>query len=154
MSWSLQIQNGDFAVSGSSLGIVTDYNKLVQDLTCAIMEKMGYDPLHPWYGSLIDGGTTPQGLTSPSLIGMDPQTVANQVQSELTRITGDLQNQQLARAQADQATYNRSTITPGEALVSVSSIEFEQQQDTLIVTVGLITALGSSLSLSLPLGNS
>lgn len=151
MSWSLQIKNGDFALSGSSLGVVTNFDKLVQDLTCAIMERMGHDPLHPWYGSLIDGGVTPQGLDSPSLIGMDPQYVVNQVQSEIMRITGNLQSQQLSRAQADQSTYSRSTITPGEALIGVADIQFEQQQDTLLVTVSLTTALGDTTALTIPL---
>jgi hypothetical protein len=69
MSWSLRIQNGDLMLDGTNLGRATGSAKLIQDLRCAILEKMGTDDLHPEYGSLLDGGRDESGDVQPGYIG-------------------------------------------------------------------------------------
>lgn len=152
MSWSLQLQNGDLALSGASLATVTDTNKLTQDLRCALVEHMGDDDMHPTYGSLIDGGVTPSGQVIPSVIGMtDVQEVATTIQSEIQRIAAAYQAQQLNRAKDDQVTYNRVSLTPAEVLLSVSDISFIQETDSLLVTITLSTAAGEDITVALPI---
>lgn len=152
MSWSLQITDGDFRVDSAHLGTVIGQNKLVQDMTCAIMERMGTDNLHPEYGSLIDGGRTPDGVTATSVIGdSDTEMVALRIETELTRIARQLQNQQLTRAKGDKMTYGKATLSPQEVLMELQGVEFVVNQDQLLVTVRLITATGTNLDLLIPI---
>lgn len=150
MSWSLQLQHGDFAVSSRALGTVTNFNKLTQDLRCALLQRMGTDPLHSDYGSLIDGGTLPDGTAVPSLITQTPQAVAASLQGELQRVAQYYQNQQLNRAKDDRITYNRVSLTPGEVLLSIADIEMSQIEDTLQVTITLQTATGDTVAVAFP----
>lgn len=152
MSWSLQLQNGDFALSGASLATVTDANKLTQDLRCVLAEHMGDDDMHPTYGSLIDGGVTSSGQVVPSVIGMNaPEQIATSIQSEVQRIAAAYQAQQLNRAKDDLTTYNRVSLTPAEVLLSVSDVGFTQETDSLLVTITLSTAAGEDISVALPI---
>lgn len=152
MSWSLQIHNGDFALNGSSLATVIGAPKLVQDLRCALAERMGDDDMHPTYGSLIDGGVTPAGQEVPSVIGtLNVQQAAATIQSEIQRIASAYQAQQLNRAKADQTTYNRVSLTPAEVLLSISNIQMTQQTDTILVTITLATAAGEDITVALPI---
>src|SRR4051812_37950439 len=109
MSWSLQLRNGDLALGGANLGIVTGSQKLTQDLRCAILEKMGTDELHPWYGSLLDGGMDAEGVVSPGYIGeTDWELGALNVQAEIRRIAKQYQDAQAARLENDRLTYGHS----------------------------------------------
>lgn len=154
MSWSLQITHGDFTVNQSQYGTVTDAFKLTQDLRCAILEKMGTDNMHPSFGSLINGGTTPDGTEVSGVIGLlDWNQVTNTVNGELQRIASAYQAQQLNRAKADRATYNRVSLSPAEVLMAISNIEFIQDQDTLQVSIEIQTAAGQNINLVFPLGS-
>src|ERR1051325_1057251 len=109
MSWSLQVSYGDFPVSGNSLGIVAGANKLGQDLRHWVLEKMGTDPLHLDYGSLIDGGRTSDGVEQESIIGhVNDRNARVLIESELRRIIQAYQRQQIARAKADRLVYNKT----------------------------------------------
>lgn len=154
MSWSLQISHGDFSVSQSQYGVVTDTSKLVQDLRCALLEKMGTDDMHPYYGSLINGGTMPDGTVTAGVIGLlDWQQVTNTVNAEIERIASTYQAQQLNRAKDDRQTYNRVTLSPAEVLIAISNIKFLQVQDTLQVSIEIQTAAGQTISAVFPLNN-
>ena len=152
MSWSLQIKDGDFRVDSAHLGTVIGQNKLVQDMTCAIMERMGTDNLHPEYGSLIDGGRTPDGVVATSVIGdTDTEMVALKIESELTRIARQLQRQQLARAKADKMTYGNATLSPQEVLMELQGVDFSITLDRLTVFVHLVTATGFEFDITIPI---
>lgn len=154
MSWSLQISHGDFTVSQSQYGVVTDAYKLVQDLRCAILEKMGTDDMHPSYGSLIDGGTMPDGTVVGGVIGLlDWQQVTNTVNAEITRLATAYQAQQLNRAKNDRQTYNRVSLTPAEVLMAISNMTFLQVLDQLQVTVDLQTAAGQNINVVFPVSS-
>lgn len=152
MSWSLQITDGDFRVDSAHLGTVVGQQKLVQDLSCAILERMGTDNLHPSYGSLIDGGRTPSGVIVQSLIGEDDlEMVLIRIESEITRIAQLEQQAQLTRAKADKLAYGKATLTPQEVLMSLNGIDFTQSLDRLNVVVHIETATGNTFDITVPL---
>jgi hypothetical protein len=152
MSWSLQLRNGDFTVGGASLGVVTHTNKLLQDIRCAILERMGTDNLHPTYGSLIEGGITPDGRVVQGVIGeVDLDLVLLEVESDLSRIIRQIQKIQLARAKADKMKYGRATLDAGEVVLDLTGIDFKQRQDHLVVTINLLTGSDEEISLTVPI---
>lgn len=152
MSWSLQLRGGDLVIGGSSFGTVTNQNKLVQDLRCAILERMGTDEDHPWFGSLIDGGRL-NGTEQSSIIATDNWDVAVlAVEGEIRRIVDQYQKQQIVRNEQDRTNYGKPTLTPGELLMGVGSIQFYQAQDNLLCRVTLITGVDSELTVNVPLG--
>lgn len=152
MSWSLQLRAGDFAIDGSSFSVVTGSNKLVQDIRCAILEHMGTDEDHPWFGSLIDGGRL-NGVEQESIIATDDWNSAIlAVEGEIRRIVDQYQKQQITRSEQDKTTYGKPTLTPAELLMGVSNLEFFQAQDNLLCRVTLITGANSEIPLNVPLG--
>jgi hypothetical protein len=152
MSWSLQLRAGDLATGGASFGIVSDQAKLVQDLRCAILERMGTDPDHPWFGSLIDGGRL-NGVEQESLIATTDWNVAVlAVESEIRRIVDQYQKAQIVRSEQDRISYGKPTLTPGELLMGVSGIEFFQAQDNLLCRIALTTGADSVIPINVPLG--
>jgi hypothetical protein len=152
MTWSFAIQNGDLALSASDYAIVTGEDKLIQDLTCYILERMGTDPNHPDYGSLLNGGIDGNGTVFPSILGVNESAVVQaRVQGELQRILLAYQNLQLARAKNDIALYGKTTFSRGEVLLSVDSFKMQTAFDTLSVTIGISTGNNTSVSLNIPL---
>lgn len=150
MSWSLQITHGDFSVESAHLGTVTQQAKLVQDFRCAILEQMGTDNLHLDFGSLIDGGTTPEGVISNGVIGeTDLGMVGLVIETEINRIARYMQRAQLARAKSDKLTYGKATLTPQEVLLQLNGIEMTQTEDRINVKVGLISASNSNFDIEL-----
>ncbi len=148
MTWSLEVRNGDLALGGAKLGTVTAEQKLKQDLAHWLQERMGTDPLHREYGSLIDGGVTPDGREVPTLIGSDDISfAAMRVESDIRRIVGAYQSRQLARAKADRQRYNKTTLTPGELLLSLDAVDMEQVLDVLRVTLHITTGSGVGVTL-------
>lgn len=152
MSWSLKLRNGDLALSGSSLETVSGAPKLVQDLRCWILERMGTDNLHPGFGSLFDGGVEPNGTVHTSVIGTFNEEIARlDIESDLRRILNEYQAKQVARLKVDRATYGKSTFSRGEVLVAVEGIEFTVALDTIYIVISLRTGDDSILSLDLTL---
>jgi hypothetical protein len=152
MSWSLQLRGGDLVIGGSTFGTVTGSEKLIQDLRCAILERMGTDEDHPWFGSLIDGGRL-NGVDQPSIIATDNWNMAVlAVESEIRRIVDQYQKAQIIRTERDRTTYGKPTLHPGEILMGVGSIEFYQAQDNLLCRVTLITGTDVEITVNVPLG--
>lgn len=152
MSWSLQLRGGDLVIGGASFGTTTGQNKLVQDLRCAILERMGTDEDHPWFGSLIDGGRL-NGVDQSSIIATDDWDVAVlAVEGEIRRIADQYQKQQIARNERDRTTYGKPTLTPGELLMGIGDIQFYQAQDNLLCRVTLITGADANVTVNVPLG--
>lgn len=152
MTWSFAIQNGDLALSSSDYAIVSGEPKLIQDLTCFILERMGTDPNHPDYGSLLNGGIDGNGTVYPSYLGMNNDAIAQgRVQGELQRILLAYQNMQLARAKSDVALYGKTTFSRGEVLLSVDSFTMQATFDTLSVIIGITTGNDTSVTLNIPL---
>lgn len=149
MSFSLQLQNGDLALSGTSLGTVVDAAKLQQDLICAIMTPLGFDESHPSFGSTLE-----DNILNPEVPGIlgerNWKHVATMVQAELLRICQNYQAQQIARNERDASQFGRFTLSPGEILVKVRGITFVQAEDHLLCTLTL--EIGSqSFEIKLPI---
>lgn len=153
MTWSLAIANGDLVLSNSDYSVVTGEQKLIQDLTCYLLENMGTDPNHPDYGSLLDGGMDGSGTIYQSMLGLPNGNVISEalIQGELQRVLLAYQNMQIQRAKSDKLQYGKTTFTLGEVLLSVDSVTFTPISDTLIVSIGITTGNGSSVALSVPL---
>lgn len=151
MSWSLQLKNGDLTLGEARYGAVTGSAKLIQDLRCALLERIGTDPQHPAFGSSLDGGRLPDGTELPSLIGRkDWARVVVEVESEIRRIERNHQARQTSRIEADKFTYGRPTLTPAEILVSIDGIESIQVGDTLLVRVSLVTGGQQNYVIDIP----
>jgi phage baseplate assembly protein W len=144
MSWSLKLTNGDISYGTNGLSTVTGSNKLGQDMACAVLTPIGSDPTSPTYGSAIDGGLDQNGNALPSLIGSG-NTGANQafISAEIQRVLQNYQAAQLQRYQNDVAAYGRSTLSAGEALLSINQINTQPVDDQLIVTAVVTTGNGS-----------
>lgn len=154
MSWSLELRNGDLTIGGARFGAVTGTQKLIQDLRCTLLERMGTDPSHPSFGSLLDGGRTPEGIEQPSLLGADDwDRITIQIESEIRRITSEHQARQVQRGQGDRITYGHSTLTKGEVLLALEGIEMIQVQDTLIAVVSLRVGSDDIHTLNIPLSS-
>lgn len=152
MSWSLQLRAGDLIVGGASFGTATGRAKLVQDLRCAILERMGTDEDHPWFGSLIDGGRL-NGTEQESIIATDDwDRAALAVEGEIRRIVDQYQKQQIVRTEQDRSAYGKPTLTPGELLMGVNNIQFFQAQDNLLCRVTLVTGADQEIPINVPLG--
>jgi len=152
MTWSLALRNGDFDVQRAQLGKVTGYQKLVQDFRCALLTRMGSDPLHPGWGSLLDGGTTLDGRDVPGVIGTEDFDLAMAViETEIRRIAEYFQNRQLRRVKEERQRYSKSTLTASEILVGISNIRPIQVGTTLNVLVTLTTGSGDSVDVTIPL---
>jgi hypothetical protein len=151
VTYSIQVANGDLVATAGQLSTVSDSAKLLQDLTLWILTKMGSDPYNPAYGSLIDGGTQMNGINVPSPIGTTTWSIAqSQIQTDITRIITLYQAQQAARIASDLQTYNKSTLTPGETLTALNGISFNNDYDTLTVTVSITNAANQNVTITLP----
>lgn len=147
MSFSLELKNGDLGLSGTSLGTVVDAAKLQQDLTSAILTPLGFEELHPEFGSILE-----EDLINPEvqIIGSrDFQHAAALIRSELTRLCQNYQAQQIARNEADAIKFGKPTLTPGEILLQVLSIKFVQAEDHLLCTLTLEIG-NDTLEVSIP----
>lgn len=150
MSWSFQIVNGDLAYGSGGLNTVTGASKLTQDLTCALLEPVGTDPLHPTFGSTLDGGTDPSGAHVEGAIGqINNYATGTFIGAEIQRVCRAYQSQQIARNTSDVSVYGKSTLTADEALLAVSGITVQQVVDHVLVGATLQTGVGN-LPLSVP----
>jgi hypothetical protein len=150
MTWSLKIQNGDLTLGNASYGTVTGSSKLVQDLRCYLLERMGTDSAHPNYGSTLNGGRLPDGTEISGPIGqMNTEFIESDVTVEIRRIINQFQKEQLERARSDRQVYGKTTMNRGEVLLGVSSIQMEHSLDSLNVTLLLITGDDTNPSLDL-----
>jgi hypothetical protein len=152
MSWSLRVSNGDLVLGGTSFSTVTGEEKLVQDLRHYLLEQMGTDPMHPTYGSVIDGGTLPNGQIVESPIArIDWRNVTLEIEAEIRRIAAEYQRRQLERAKRDRHRYHKTTLSAGEILAEVRDITFTQDQDTLYVEVEIESGRSNPVLLDLTL---
>lgn len=153
MSWSLEISGGDLnLVSGADgAAVVTGRRKTLQDIRFAMLEPMGNDPMHPSYGSLLDGGRLPNGKIVQSMVGGDSSS-AYRIEEEITRIIQDFIARQRTRANLDIQTFGKSTLSETERIASINSIEGKQIGNRFIVQVNIITENRGAIIITSPVG--
>jgi hypothetical protein len=152
MTWSLRLENGDLSFDGGHLAVVDNENKMIKDLTCQLLEKMGNDDMHPEYGSLIDGGETIDGIVYDSIVADDDlEMVKMRIQAEIVRIVNDYQGRQLDRAKADKMLYGKQSLTSREIVSSINAINFVENLDHLIVNISLGTTQNQTQTIEINL---
>lgn len=154
MTWSLHIKNGDLNFSGpGGFATVSGQQKLVQDLKCWILEPRGTDPMHPDYGSTLDGGLLPDGTHIDSVIGdvISSETLVK-IESEIRRVLQAYQQQQLDRLTRENAQYGgKNTFSADEILQSILAVNLQQVADTVFVQCVIQTPDGTQLSFTQPI---
>lgn len=149
MTWSLAIVNGDLSFAGpGGYATVTGQSKLMQDLRDWLLEPRGTDPIHPDYGSTLDGGTLPDGTPADSVIGdlITSESLLT-IETEVRRVLAAYQQQQLDRITSEAAIYGgKNTFAAGEILSSVDAVNVQQVADTVFVQCVIQTADGDQLS--------
>lgn len=150
MTWSFKLRNGDLTLGGTSFGTITGEEKLVQDLRCYLLERMGNDDMHPEFGSLLDGGRLEDGTEQPGFIGgPNSALVELEIENEIQRLVLAYQARQLARAKADRLTYGKTTLHRGEVLLSLSNISIIRKEDLMDISLTLETAANTTIELGL-----
>ena len=152
MSFSLKIEHGDLFLEGTQLAKVEGAQKLQQDLAVAIMTPLGFDELHPLFGSILVENLIDNGIVD--IIGSKNfRRAATLVNAELRRLCRNYQEQQIKRNENDVIRFGRYTLTPNEILVTVRNIVFKQAEDHLICELQL--EIGSeTVSIPVPIPNS
>lgn len=155
MSWSLSILNGDLNIGGANgLNKVTGKNKLVQDLKCWILESVGTDPLHPNFGSTLDGGQLSDGTIVDGVIG---QVISNgvmlNIEAEIIRILNLYRENQIRILDNEQSIYGgQISLTPDEILLSINGVDVSSFSTTVVVRVSITTAANSNIIFTQPVG--
>lgn len=152
MSWSFNIEGGDldFVSKKNGASIVTGRNKALQDIRAALLEPMGSDPMHPDYGSLLDGGRLPNGSIASPLIGQD-RSHTFQIEEEISRILRYLMDKQEQRTKADIQNYGRSTLSASETIAGVKEISSRMFGTTLVVRVEVTMQDNNTVSITTPI---
>jgi hypothetical protein len=153
MSWSLKISAGDIDLLSSSSGmaIVTGKEKTFQDLKLWLSEAMGSDPMHPEYGSLLDGGRLPNGTIIESFIGSDSLSTSR-VEQEVVRIIEAFIRQQNERISLDMSNLGKTTVSDSEIIDSIGSIRTSVFDNKLVLRISLIMRNGNDVTITQPLG--
>ncbi len=152
MSFSLRIENGDLALFGTELAKVEGADKLQQDLAVAILTPLGFDELHPLFGSILVENLVDQGIVD--LIGTNNfRRAATLVNAELRRLCRNYQEQQINRNENDVVKFGRYTLTPNEILVAVKNVIFKQSEDHLLCELQLEIGT-NSVTIPIPIPNS
>ena len=154
MSKSLQLVNGDLFISNRSLQTIRGKDKLFQDLSLWLRERIGTDPMTPTYGSTLDGGIV-DNENVPSFIGRTINPfVAGQIQSEVYNNIIKYQKAQLQKIKNESSIYQgKNTLDPDEVINTIDSIKTSNIGTTVVVRVVLTTLSNQQINLTLPLTN-
>lgn len=150
MSWSLDVSTGDLNLTSSTtgMGTVTGSAKAFQDIKCAILESMGNDPMHPEYGSLLDGGVMPDGTLIESRFGnIIDNALVFEIENEITRVIEDYSKKQQEKMSYEMQRGGKHTFAPGEIVSSIQNIESKKINDTLLVKISILMGNGQIMEL-------
>ena len=156
MTYSFAIRDGDLDLRSNGPGFapVRGAEKLMQDLRCALMEQRGTDPMHPDYGSTLDGGIGSDGTVVDTFIGgtITGESVAN-IEAEVIRVLQAYQRQQINAIDQQQQNFGGKTyFSNKEILYKLNGVESRQIDDTIVVKVSITTAAGQILDIVQPVG--
>ena len=133
MTFSLALANGDLVQQGSSLAIVSGIDKLEQDMSLWLTERLGVDRFHPRYGSVL-----------PNFIGgVIDLTTQSRVQGDVDRVLGNYQ------AIQNLALQNNPQIFSFEELLNaLTAVDVGITYDTVSVAVSVTTGSGATATTS------
>jgi len=133
---------------------VTGPAKLAQDLRGWLLEPRGSDPMHPEYGSSLDGGALPDGTQLPTNIGAaGTHERLFDIETEIRRVLYAYQQIQLTRAQRETTTLGgKTTFAPGEILYNVVGVDVKQFQDVVLANIRTASTNGAGSSMTLATG--
>jgi phage baseplate assembly protein W len=152
MSKSLKLVNGDLYISNRSLHTVRGKEKLLQDLSLRLREKIGTDPMTPTYGSILDGGVI-NGSEVPSFIGrvINP-SVKEEIHAEIAEQISKYQREQLEKIKSETVRYQgKNTLDKSEVIYSIDSINISNIGTTIVAQVTLTTLANEQVNLFLPI---
>jgi hypothetical protein len=112
---------------------------------------MGTDPMHPDYGSLLDGGRLPNGTVVQSSIGSDASSLFR-IEEEVSRVIQNFITRQNQRIKSDMASFGRTSVSDSEIIQRVSSVETKLFGSKLILQVNLVMRNNNSITITQPLG--
>lgn len=152
MSKSFAIIGGDLAIGkGRAYESVDGQDKLIQDLSLWILERVGTDPATPSFGSRLDGGVI-NGEPVESIIGQAmTQEMVFEVKLQIIELIDKYRHYQLDKIQGEMAHYGESTIKPEETISRIGQVEALVLGDTIAVRAWLRTLAGRNLKLTLPI---
>lgn len=100
MSFDLKIRNGDLVINNGQLQIVTDSEKLIQDILKICLTTAGSNPVHPWYGSFISRTIVGNPNHSSVLVQIGKSQLSTALQN--LKDLQDLQVKSFQRVSADE----------------------------------------------------
>jgi len=137
---ALQVYNGDLSLdSGGKLQFLQGSSKLVQDLGLWLQEPYGTSFTAPSFGS-----------TLYSMVGGEVNGVTSAlIETEIRRVVGLYQSQQLLTLQTAQNTSQLANYNKSEIINVVNSIQLSQSQTAIYAYVTITTLANSTLTLNL-----
>lgn len=135
---ALQVQNGDLVLGTRGYAEVTGRDKIVQDLTIAVMTPYGSDRFHPTWGCALESKIgTPQTAMTSQLIS-----------SEITRVISILMSQQQAQLKTAQANGYVSPYGNADLISGINTLTVTPTYDTAVVNCVVNTAANQSATLT------
>lgn len=153
MTWSLALVDGDLAKSsGNQLAIVTDQQKVIQDLACWFYHPYGIDPMTPSYGSFLDssGGFSVQ-IDNQSIVLPTDYTAL--IQEEIARILNAYVQNQGIKYKLQSQLYNGNPRIGFNELINNFTFDTTQAGQTLFVNISLGFVSGGTADIQLPIQN-
>lgn len=135
--YGLKVTDGDLVLQGLNYQTVEGTPKIAQDLSFALLERVGSDPYHPFWGSILSR------FIGEPLTDEIRQRVVVAIRTVLTNYVA-VQRDQITKAGVDGT---RSTLNSSQVVQSVNAIDVQTIQDRLTVRIELTTLSGDILSL-------
>lgn len=127
MSFGLKITNGDIELSGGSISLLQNKDKLIQDVLKILFTSTGENKIHPWYGTPLLSRVVGQSTIS--------DVIEKEVIDAISYGLGNLKTLQQLQEQDSQF------VTPQEMLASVKKIGVklnEQDKRKLVISIEIV----------------
>jgi phage baseplate assembly protein W len=135
---TLALIQGDLSPAPGGYLMFSGADKIHQDLSLALREEYGGDPIHPRWGSIL------QTLVGGPLTAEMRQSVL----SEINRVISNYITVQNARIIQDSTTNSVSSLMQDDVVQSVSSMSAQQIYDSIVVRVALQTVSRQNIIIS------
>lgn len=144
MSKSLALIAGDLNVTGRHYDTVRGKAKLIQDLTCFLIERTETDPATPDFGSQFE--------TDAYIGNVYTDILATEARADIQELLQNYQSSQLEKIKNETIQYNGlNTLEDGEVIESIDSVQSTFSGTTLIVRVSLTVLSGETIKIDVPI---